>query len=128
MKKVKLNFVPDSNLFYTLSGAFVTMSSTFAVAHYLTRRECKRSAPTVELLLGLAGLGVGAFLLCEPDRKARKRVVVEELFDDKEADLTDRHIREVLGKSAERPAEPAPRRRTIEVDEETSIEDFENFA
>ena len=124
MKKVKLNFAPDSNLFYTLSGAFVTASSAFAVAHYITRRECKRSASAAELALGLAGLAVGTFLLCEPDRKARKRVVVEELFDDKEADLTDRHIREVLGKSAERPAEPAPRRRPVEVDEETSIEDF----
>ena len=124
MKKVKLNFAPDSNLFYTLSGAFVTASSAFTVAHYITRRECKRSASAMELALGLAGLAVGTFLLCEPDRKARKRVVVEELFDDKEADLTDRRIREVLGKSAERPAEPAPRRRPVEVDEETSIEDF----
>ncbi len=126
MKKVKLNFAPDSNLLYTLSGAFVTMSSTFAVAHYLTRRECKRSTSAAELVLGLAGLAVGAFLLCEPDRKARKRVVVEELFDDKDADLTDRQIREVLGKSVEQPTESTPRRRPIEVDEETSIEDFIN--
>ena len=128
MKKVKLNFVPDSNLFYTLSGAFVTAASSFAIAHYLTRRECKRSARTAELLFGLMGLGVGAFLLCEPDRKARKRVVVEELFDDRDADLSDHQIREVLGNSVERPAEPAHRRRPVEVDEETTVEDFENFA
>lgn len=128
MKKVKLKFVPESNLFYTLSGAFVTAASAFAVAHYITRRECKRSASPIELMMGFAGLGVGTFLLCEPDRKARKRVVVEELFDQKEADLTDRRIREVLGKSVERPAEQTPRRRPIEVDEETSIEDFKDFA
>ena len=128
MKKVKLKFVPESNLFYTLSGAFVTASSTFAIAHYITRRECKRSASTAELIVGLLGLGVGTFLLCEPDRKARKRVVVEELFDEKEADLSDHQIREVLGSSVERPVEPAQRRRPVEVDEETTVEDFENFA
>ncbi len=127
MKKVKLKFVPESNLFYTLSGAFVTVTSAFALAHYVTRRECGRSASSAELMMGLAGIGVGTFLLCEPDRRARKRVVVEELFDEKEADLTGRRIREVLGKNAEQPEESVPRRRPIEVDEETSIEDFQNF-
>ena len=124
MKKLEL----DSKKVLLLTGAAVAVGSLIAIADYADRKRRDRAAHPVELVAGIAGLLVGAVLATEPRRREnRERVLVDDMFTDEDAALADEQIRETLNREDDGAAEavpPADRLRTIEVDNETSIEDF----
>lgn len=113
-----------NKLAFTLSGALVMLSSAFAVANYAMRKKSEKNPHTGELICGIAGFVVGTALLYEPDRRAKKGVVVEQLFDENDEAIARKQIREVLDTGVDRGTQETEHLRTIEVDEDTSIEDF----
>ena len=106
-----------------LSGALIAaVSAVGAIRSVSGKNEGSYNFP---LLLGsVAGMALGTALILEPGIRARRGAEVEELFDEQDVENTDRHINEVLNKNVERGEQQTAHCRKIEVDEETSIEDF----
>ena len=110
-------------LFAIAGGALITASFVPMVA-YLSRRKEDQHTGVGMLLGAVAGLTAGILLAYEPERRARRRVVVDQMFDDDDVTLADSRINNVLNRSEERASKPESLRREIDVDEEASVEDF----
>ena len=78
----------------------------------------------VSLLAGIAGLAAGMAIASKPERDAVRRLKMDDVIDSEDAELMDRNISEVLGVAADRGKVSREHLQHIEVDEETSIEDF----
>ena len=116
----------DQKMILTIAGAAVIASSVITVIDYIERKKHDKISHVTELLAGLAGVAVGALLASEPKRQeTREKLIVEDMFGEEDVALANEQIRETLGNGADRgePVATAPQR-TVEVDEETSIEDF----
>lgn len=124
MKKLEL----DSKKIFLLAGAAVAVGSLIAIADYADRKRKDKVARAGELIAGIAGIVIGVALAAEPKRREnRDRVLVDDMFNDEDAALAHEQIREALNgdnDGTECVVPPADRLRTIEVDNETSIEDF----
>ena len=124
MKKLEL----DNKKLFVLAGAAVAVGSLIAIADYADRKRKEKTAYAGELIAGIAGILIGAALAAEPKRREnRDRVLVDDIFTDEDAALAREQIREVLNREddgADCAVPPADHLRTIEVDNETSIEDF----
>lgn len=110
-------------LFAATGGALITASVGSMVA-YLSRKKEDQDVGVGMLLGAVAGLTAGILLAYEPERRARRRVVVDQMFDEDDAEVADRRISEVLNKPEESGAKPTSHRREIEVDQDASLEDF----
>ena len=113
----------DKLVFAATGGALITASIGSMVA-YLSRKKEDQDVGVGMLLCAVAGLTAGILLAYEPERRARRRVVVDQMFDEDDAQVADRRISEVLNKPEESGAKPTSHRREIEVDQEASLEDF----
>lgn len=113
----------DKLVFAATGGALITASIGSMVA-YLSRKKEDQDVGVGMLLGAVAGLTAGILLAYEPERRARRRVVVDQMFDEDDAQVADRRISEVLNKPEESGAKPTSHRREIEVDQEASLEDF----
>lgn len=112
------------NLAYSVAGAAVGIVSAILLTDYSLRKKQDRPAYTGVLLASVAGLIAGAAIAYQPEREAKKCLTVQEnLLDENEISRVKESANEVLGHSADRGTAPE-NLRTIEVDEETSIEDF----
>ncbi len=125
IERVK-NWSPETKkrIVYAATGVAVAVGSAIAVADYLDRVRRKKSATVAELIAGVAGLAAGIVIATEPKREEKRAVVIEDLFDEDELRLIYQQINETLNVHVDGEATiPAPRR-TIEVDDDTTIEDF----
>lgn len=124
MKKLEL----DSKKIFVLAGAAVAVGSLIAIVDYADRKRKDKVAHAGELIAGIAGVLVGAALAAEPKRREnRDRVLVDDMFNDEDVALAHEQIRETLNREDDGTdcvPLPADHLRTIEVDNETSIEDF----
>ena len=123
-KIVNLKKIKNSKLVFAVTGGAMITASVGAMVAYLSRRKEDQQVGVGMLLGAVAGLTAGLLLAYEPERRARRRVVVDQMFDEDDAEVANRRINEVLNKTDERGAKPASHRREIEVDEEASLEDF----
>ena len=110
-------------VFAATGGALITASVGSMVA-YLSRKKEDQDVGVGMFLGAVAGLTAGILLAYEPERRARRRVVVDQMFDEDDAEVADRRISEVLNKPEESGAKPTSHRREIEVDQDASLEDF----
>ena len=123
-KIVNLKKIKNSKLVFAVTGGAMITASVGAMIAYLSRRKEDQKVGVGRFLGAVAGLTAGILLAYEPERRARRRVVVDQMFDEDDAEVANRRINEVLNKTDERGAKPASHRREIEVDEEASLEDF----
>lgn len=101
------------------------VSSVITIADYAVKRSKAKTSHAAELIAGIAGVAIGVALAAEPKRREQsRRLVVDDMFNDEDAALAHEQIRETLNQEADRGAAPTDHLRTIEVDNETSIEDF----
>ena len=91
---------------------------------YSVRKKRAKTSHAAELIAGAAGLILGAVLVAEPTQQARRALAKTDLIDDESAAETEQQIKEDMNLSVDRGTQPSTPVRTIEVDDETSIEDF----
>ena len=110
-------------LICSIAGALVTASSVAMITDYsISKKKQKEACPT-KLVAGIVGLCAGALITYIPDFIANRKLPVDQMINEDEEDLMNENIAEVLGNSTEGTLEKAPPV-TIELDEETTIEDF----
>ncbi len=110
-------------LIYTLTGAAIALTSVALITDYIVQKKKSNSSRAGKLIAGLLGIGLGALIAYIPEHQAKKKLPVEQLFTEDEERLVNRNISEVLSRGAEHtPKRVVPS--TIELDEETTIEDF----
>ena len=63
-------------------------------------------------------------MVAEPTQQARRALAKTDLIDDESAAETEQQIKEDMNLSVDRGTQPSTPVRTIEVDDETSSEDF----
>lgn len=114
----------NENLFYRIAGASVAAISVALITDYSVRAGKKKETSVVSLLAGIAGLAAGMAIASKPERDAIRRLKMDDVIDGEDAELMDRNISEVLGVAADRGSVSRDHLHRIEVDEETSIEDF----
>ncbi|MBE6632935.1 MAG: DUF308 domain-containing protein [Ruminococcaceae bacterium] len=115
----------DQKVVLTVAGALVIAGSVITVADYIERKRKDKVSRVGELIAGLAGVAIGALLASEPKRQeTRKKLIVEDMFTEEDIAIADEQIRETLGNGADRGEPVAAPQRTVEVDDETSVEDF----
>lgn len=113
-----------NNKQFYLTGAAVAAASVALIVDYSIRKK-KEQAPFAGILVaGIAGLFLGAAIAYKPEKEAKKALTVDDLLDDGDEELVHQNISELMDKSVESGKKPQKIRK-IEVDEETSIEDFE---
>ena len=110
-------------LFCSIAGALVTASSVAMIADYSISKKKQQQVCPGKLVAGIVGLCAGALITYIPDHLAKKKLPVEQMIDEEEEELMNENIAEVLGNTSESAAKKAPPM-TIELDEETTIEDF----
>ena len=114
----------DERLVFAIAGGALITASVVPMVAYLSRRKEDQHASVGMFLGAVAGLTAGTLLAYEPSRRARRRVVVDQMFNDDDAEVAGRRIDSVLNRNEERAATPESFRREIDVDEDASIEDF----
>lgn len=112
------------SIHFYLAGAAVAVASAALIVDYSVRKK-KEETPFAGLLVaGITGLFLGAAIAYKPEKEAKKALTVDDLLDDGDEELMHQNISELMDKSVETGKKPQKIRK-IEVDEETSIEDFE---
>ena len=81
---------------YRVAGAAVGTLSALWIVDFACRKKQEKPASTGLLLAGLAGVAIGAALAYEPVRKAKKELTVSDLLDDRDVQLIDQNVSEVL--------------------------------
>ena len=114
----------NEKLAFAIAGGALITASIIPMVAYLSRKKEDQHASVGMLLGAVAGLTAGILLAYEPKRRARHRVVVDQMFDDDDAETANSKIDGVLNRSEERVAKPESFRREIDVDEDASIGDF----
>ncbi len=116
------------NFKLSLAGAVTFVAAGAILFDYGHRKSKCAPAHPIELTAGLLGAAAGLALAVLgdvnlPERKLIGDLDLENMLDEEDFALMDENIADVLGASAEQVAKPE-KRRTIELDEEASIEDF----
>lgn len=106
-----------------IASAAITAASIAAIVTYSIKKATKKPVSAGLLILGSLGIAAGAALSTKPSRDAVKELGNEPLLDEEDTDLMQVNISEILGNTADRGTAPE-KLRHIEVDEETTIEDF----
>ncbi len=115
----------DKKKIASFVGVATVFASAIALIDYGNRKAKNKTASLAELTLGIIGAAVGITLTAIAERNPLKTTEKEvlNLFDESDVDRMVQNISEVLGNSAETKKLEKPMR-TIEIDEEDSIEDF----
>ncbi len=108
---------------YPLIGAILMAASAITVADYAVRKTKKKAVSAAILFTGMAGLVIGTAMVLQPEAENIKKLAIDDMMTDEDVALVNSNIYEVLSNGVERPASHE-KLRTIEIDEETSIEDF----
>lgn len=108
---------------YFLTGAAVAAVSAALIVDYAVRKKKEKTVYAGLLIAGLAGLVGSAILAYQPEKQAKKQLTVTDMLDDEDVSLVHQNISEVLTDTADR-GEQERAIRTVEVDEETTVEDF----
>ena len=112
------------NWFYSVAGATLVLASTITVLDFATRKKKEKDPNATALAFGLIGLAAGMALASKPAINDSKKLALDEdVINDEDAALVHQNISEVLGTTADR-GPKVKKLHEIEVDEETSIEDF----
>lgn len=111
---------------YSIAGAALAITSTALMIDYSVRKRKDQTPPVGILFASIAGLVAGAAIAYQPQRDQAKLLKVDEIFDDEsEVDTLEENINEVLNISeVDAEVVEAPIRKSIEVDNDTTIEDF----
>lgn len=113
-----------NKLVSTVAGAAVALTSAILVIDYASKRKKDMDPSAGFLLAGIAGLLIGAALpVATGIVEDHKKMDFDGALDDADTDRVKANISEVLGNSADRGKRPE-KLRHIELDEDTSIEDF----
>jgi hypothetical protein len=105
----------------TVLGAAGAIASGAAIVDFIAKKANRRSGGGLGLSLGLTGLVASTALLLYAQTSPIGEEEYEDMLSDEDIALMDANISEVLGSSEDR-AEKKPS--GIEVDEDTTIEDF----
>ena len=113
-----------NKLFFSLVGATLLLGSAVALIDCaVSKRKKSRGATAVQAVVGMAGLIAGTVVALQPEVKRYEATVVHDMVTDEDEGMLHKHISEVLGDAADRgPA--ATHVRKIEVDDDTTIDDF----
>ncbi len=112
----------------SMAGAATVLASAAILIDYGHRKSRCAEASPAKLTAGIIG-AVAGFALAVlgdinlPERRLIGDLDLADMLDEDDIALMDENISEVLGASAEQVAKPE-KRRTIELDEEATIEDF----
>lgn len=113
-----------NKLILTVAGAATMLVSAIVLVDYASRKAAKKKASAGELVVGLVGAAAGAAVTVYAQKADQKKeLLIEDMLDAEDIALMHENISEVLGTGAEHTKKPE-QLRTIEVDEDTSIEDF----
>ena len=123
-RKIGKSMIPKEGGKFVIVGGALIATSLGSMIAYLSKKKEDQHVGVGMFLGAVAGLTAGILLAYEPERRARRQMVVDQMFDEDDAEIADDHIRQVLNRTVERGAKPASNRRKIEVDEEASLEDF----
>ncbi len=124
-KKLILSKPADmKKLAFAVAGGAIIATSLGSMIAYLSKKKEDQDVGVGMFLGAIGGLAAGILLAYEPERRARRRVVVDQMFDDDDVEIANRKIDQVLNKPDENGAKPTSHRKEIEVDEEASLEDF----
>lgn len=111
---------------YSIAGAALAITSTALMIDYSVRKK-KEQSPSVGILFAsIAGLVAGSAIAYRVQKEESKLLKVDEIFDSEaDVDTLNDNINEVLNTSSveTQPGEN-PVRKSIEVDNDTTIEDF----
>lgn len=111
---------------YSIAGAALAITSTALMIDYSVRKK-KEQSPSVGILFAsIAGLVAGSAIAYRVQKEESKLLKVDEIFDSEaDVDTLNDNINEVLNTSSveTQPGEN-PIRKSIEVDNDTTIEDF----
>ncbi|MBQ7335071.1 MAG: hypothetical protein IJW92_01175 [Clostridia bacterium] len=117
----------NKQLVVSIAGAATVVASTALVVDYAVRKS-KSRANAAELVFGIfgiaAGIAAGVAAVVMAQKEENQALLMEHVLEEDDAALMDENIAEVLGTAVEHTPEAEPLRRTIELDEEASIEDF----
>ena len=108
---------------YFLTGAAVAAVSAALIVDYAVRKKKEKTVYAGLLIAGLAGLVGSALLAYQPEKQARKQLTVTDMLDDADVSLVHQNISEVLKDTADCNGQTRVTR-TVEVDEEATVEDF----
>lgn len=110
---------------FTISGIAMIASSAVTILDYAERKKKEKGSCLAQLIAGAVGVLAGVALAYEPKRQEKLPVDKTEFFEGNSADTATEKIQEVLGDTAVKGNQPiAKAPSAIEVDNETSIEDF----
>ena len=109
---------------YAAAGVAVAVGSAIAVVDYMNRRRKERRSNVAELIAGIAGIAAGIAIATEPKREEKRVLVMDDLFDDDEIQLIYQQIKETLDSQVDGEECSKDHLRTIEVDDDATIEDF----
>ncbi len=105
-------------------GACVMACSVVTIVDYAVRKKHSKASHIGELVAGVAGLMLGTAIINTPTEIAKKQLAKTDLMDDEGVIETEQQIREDMNLSVDRGNQPIAPQRTVEVDDEASIEDF----
>lgn len=113
----------NRKILFTLAGAITLGISAATLIDYSVRRARDKKVSAAKLALGLVGIAAGTMTVIYPQKFLLDGLEVKDVLDEDDVSLMDQNISEVLGNTADRGNAPQQLRK-IEVDEETSIDDF----
>ena len=108
---------------FYLAGGTIALLSAATIVDYAIRKKQRRVACAGALIIGIAGMLVGATLAFQPEHRARKALTVEDMLDEDDVELVNNGIANALTDTSGN-GQNAKKVQTIELDEETSIDDF----
>ena len=108
---------------YFIAGAAVAAVSAAMVVGYAVKKKKEQAMGAGLLLAGIAGFVGSAILAYQPEKEAQQKLTVHDMLDESDEALMHENFSEILGGAADRGTTPE-KLRHIEVDEDTTIEDF----
>lgn len=109
---------------FPLVGATLMLGSAVALIDCAVSKKARpRALTAAKVAVGVAGIIAGTILALQPEREKLEATVVENMVSDEDEGMLNKHISEVLGDGADR-GKKATYVREIEVDDDTTIDDF----
>ncbi len=87
----------NRNKAYALSGILLAGLSTVLIADGILSKRKTPLSRVVSLVAGIGGLVAGANLAYLPEKQAKQRLIVADLFNDDDVERIEKNLAEVLG-------------------------------
>ncbi len=114
----------NKKILLTVAGAAGAFASGALISDFAMKKGVHKKANPTELVLGISGLVAAASVMAYAYLAgAEEEPEYDDMLTDEDIALMDANISEVLGASVEPTEKPLPLR-SIEVDDEATIEDF----